>query len=371
MSCDWTNKISSLMDGELAQEEAAQALAHLETCAACRAVRDDFMLLRRQLSSYRAQVTPEAQREALREILSGGEAPGRAPTRAQGAPRGARLLDSLPLIFGAQRTRPALVGALAALLLVSCAGLFAYFNTRRAASPESLAVVNANSPGVSSRDNAPRAGQSNNEVAAANAEPTPSPAMVQQPSPSSGGTSVRQSATASNPANRAWLARRGSPPAERRAPAAQPPTAAERDELAFVNDITSTAAVREFDRAPVAGDPQARTARYVEQAQLLLRSFRNARLNEADGTAFELAHERQRSQKLLYQNIVLRREAASTGNLPVEKLLSSLEPILIDIANLPDNPAQDDVRSIRERMQRRNIVALLQVNAAGRTTRSN
>ena len=112
-----------------------------------------------------------------------------------------------------------------------------------------------------------------------------------------------------------------------------------------------------------------RTARYVEQAQLLLRSFRNARPNET-GPAFDVAHEKQRSQKLLYQNIVLRREAASTGNVPVEKLLSSLEPILIDIANLPDNPAQDDVRSIRERMQRKNIVAILQVNSAS-ATRSN
>ncbi len=366
MSCDWTNKISSLMDGELATEEAAQVLAHLETCAACRAVRDDFMLLRRQLNSYRAQVTPQAQHEALREILSGGEAPG----RAQGTPRGARLLDSLPLIFGAERTRPALLGALALLLLVSCAGLFAYFNTRRAGSPDGLARTNANSPGISSQENAPRAGQSNEEVAA-KAQPTASPAMVQQPSPSSSGTGVRQSATANDFVNRARLARRGSSPAERRAPAARPPATPGSDNLAFVNDLTSTAALRDFDRAPVAGDPQARTARYVEQAQLLLRSFRNARLDENGETASELAHERQRSQKLLYQNIVLRREAASTGNLPVEKLLSSLEPILIDIANLPDNPAQEDVRAIKERMQRRNIVALLQVNSAAARSRSN
>ena len=107
-----------------------------------------------------------------------------------------------------------------------------------------------------------------------------------------------------------------------------------------------------------------KTARHVEQAQLLLRSFRNTRL-ASEGPATDIAYDKKRSQKLLYQNIVLRREASKTGDVPVEKLLSSLEPILLDIANLPDRPAQDDVRSIKERMQRKNIVAMLQVNSNG------
>lgn len=66
---------------------------------------------------------------------------------------------------------------------------------------------------------------------------------------------------------------------------------------------------------------------------------------------------------MLYENIVLRREAASRGNLPVESLLDSLEPILIDIANLPDRPAPADVREINERMRRKNLVAMLQISA--------
>jgi hypothetical protein len=60
---------------------------------------------------------------------------------------------------------------------------------------------------------------------------------------------------------------------------------------------------------------------------------------------------------------VLRREAASRGNLPVESLLDSLEPILIDIANLPDKPAPEDVREINERMRRKNLVAMLQISS--------
>jgi hypothetical protein len=109
---------------------------------------------------------------------------------------------------------------------------------------------------------------------------------------------------------------------------------------------------------------ESKTARHVEQAQLLLRSFRNARPADAGRSASsDLAYEKQRSKKLLYENIVLRREAASRGNLPVESLLDSLEPILIDIANLPDRPAPAALREINERMRRKNLVAMLQISA--------
>ena len=43
--------------------------------------------------------------------------------------------------------------------------------------------------------------------------------------------------------------------------------------------------------------------------------------------------------------------------------LESLEPILIDIANLPDKPDNDAVRVIRQRVERKNIVPLLRVNS--------
>jgi hypothetical protein len=107
-----------------------------------------------------------------------------------------------------------------------------------------------------------------------------------------------------------------------------------------------------------------KTARHVEQAQLLLRSFRNARLADAGRRASsDVAYDKRQSKKLLYQNIVLRREAASRGNLPVESLLDSLEPILIDIANLPDRPAPEDLREINARMRRKNLVAMLQISS--------
>jgi hypothetical protein len=102
------------------------------------------------------------------------------------------------------------------------------------------------------------------------------------------------------------------------------------------------------------------TAHHLEQAHLLLRSFRNTRDSdlEPDG---ELAYEKRRSRDLLYKNILLRRTAEAKGNLPVEELLGSLEPFLLDIANLPDRPSSDEVLSIKDQMKKREIVPVLQI----------
>jgi hypothetical protein len=108
-----------------------------------------------------------------------------------------------------------------------------------------------------------------------------------------------------------------------------------------------------------ASDPETLTARHVEQSSLLLRAFRNAHVEDGD----ELTYESNRARKLLYQNILLRREATTKGNVQVASLLDSLEPILIDIANLQASPAADEVRTIQQRMERKNLVPLLQVNA--------
>lgn len=105
------------------------------------------------------------------------------------------------------------------------------------------------------------------------------------------------------------------------------------------------------------------TARHIERAQLLLRAFRNTRDSNAQPDP-DLSYEKQRSRGLLYKNILLRRHAEAKGNMPVEELLGSLEPFLLDIANLPDRPSNDDVRSIKERMQKKEIVSALQVYSA-------
>ncbi|HEX8088303.1 MAG TPA: hypothetical protein VF762_05590, partial [Blastocatellia bacterium] len=105
------------------------------------------------------------------------------------------------------------------------------------------------------------------------------------------------------------------------------------------------------------------TSKHIERSQMLLRSFRN--MDGAGGRdGSEIAYERQQSRGLLYQNIVLRRDAEAKGNLPVEDLLGSLEPFLIDIANLPEKPSGDDVSAIKERMRKKEILSSLQIYSA-------
>jgi hypothetical protein len=105
------------------------------------------------------------------------------------------------------------------------------------------------------------------------------------------------------------------------------------------------------------------TIRHFEKAQLMLRSFRSASAAKSLATT-DLAYERQLSRRLLYKNILLRRDAEMKGNLPAEEALSSLEPFLIDIANLPDKPSSGELGDIRERLQRKELIASLQISSA-------
>jgi hypothetical protein len=105
------------------------------------------------------------------------------------------------------------------------------------------------------------------------------------------------------------------------------------------------------------------TIRHFEKAQLMLRSFRNASARKSPA-ASDLTYEKQSSRRLLYQNILLRRDAEIKGNIPAEEALSDLEPFLLDIANLPDNPSSSELGAIRERLQRKELIASLQIASA-------
>jgi hypothetical protein len=108
------------------------------------------------------------------------------------------------------------------------------------------------------------------------------------------------------------------------------------------------------------GDFNFEIARHAERAEVLLRSFRNVRL-PANNRALDVSYEKEQSRKLLYQNIALRRDAVTRGDQPATEILNTLEPILLDIANLPNRAKARDVRSIEQDMKKKEIVATLQV----------
>src|SRR5690349_19315364 len=73
MSCRFTEKISSLIDGELSAAEARAVEGHLLTCVQCEEARADFLSLRSQIVSFAATQPGAVQNRALAKILAGAE----------------------------------------------------------------------------------------------------------------------------------------------------------------------------------------------------------------------------------------------------------------------------------------------------------
>jgi hypothetical protein len=100
------------------------------------------------------------------------------------------------------------------------------------------------------------------------------------------------------------------------------------------------------------------TAKHIEQTENLLRSIRNVPVSDSD-EEIDVTYDKALSRKLLIENVVLRRDAEMKAKFPTKTLLTDLEPLLIDIANLPDHAKPDEVRAIKERVQKTEIVAAL------------
>jgi hypothetical protein len=103
-------------------------------------------------------------------------------------------------------------------------------------------------------------------------------------------------------------------------------------------------------------------SKHVEGAQALLRAFRNE-TPTGKVEALDLSYEKQLARNILDRNILLRRDAEKRRNLPVADLLGNLEPVLLDIANIEERASPDEVRAIVELMEKKGIVAKLQVRA--------
>src|SRR5829696_6982272 len=122
MNCNFTEKISSLIDGELSQAEAREVERHVLNCGECEQLRADFLNLRSQIVSFETSLQPVVQNRALKKLLS-----AERPTPARGLQWG----------FGTQAAAFAtllIVGAIIGLLLYQSS------NTRGPASIEHVAV---------------------------------------------------------------------------------------------------------------------------------------------------------------------------------------------------------------------------------------
>jgi anti-sigma factor RsiW len=369
MDCEFTEEVSLLVDGELAPHEAARLRAHIEGCAACRQSRETFLLLRQELRSYDLAPDPHAQSKTLAAILgSRASAEEVAPSAGVWAGRRAtrrgivsRLFGSLDEAFSLRRLRPAYVAAAALLLIATALGLRWFM-----ASHAPLVAQHSGAPASANTNSQPARTNAGADAVATKVETADdvdgqaiSQAKTQQP-PRPAGTKPssregRENAQVRRDASRTGRERREGLNRE------LPQEAARVGEPAPLPASASAVAPYSAENLrAVAADPSQRIGRHAERVERLLRSFRNAPMTGAD-TTLEVADARRLSKRLLYNNIALRREAASAGDLPVEGLLDSVEPILIDISNLPNAPTPAAVGSIKERIQRRQLVGILQV----------
>lgn len=294
MNCSFTEKISSLIDGELSPAEAREVERHLLTCSECELLRADFLNLRSRLTSFETSLEPQVQNRALKKILAG---PRRAPARG------------LQWNFGTQAL------AFATLLIVAAiVGLLAYQNSRQR-EPKEVAVVQSPSP-----------------MPVASVEPPRQPEAKESPEPQPQQSPNKGNEEKPRPAKR--IVREPKP----------------GEQFAAIPERARSA------------DAETMTAMHFETSERLLLAFKNIRLEER-GAAEEVGYERKRAKQLVLQNMLLKREADAAGDVQISSLLENLEPILIDIANLPDKPDENTVRTIRERVERKNIVGLLRVNS--------
>src|ERR1044072_1153784 len=69
MNCSFTEKVSSLIDGELSAVEAREVERHLPGCNECQQLRADFLNLRTHIAGFETSLTPDVQNRALKKIL--------------------------------------------------------------------------------------------------------------------------------------------------------------------------------------------------------------------------------------------------------------------------------------------------------------
>ena len=293
MNCIFTEKVSSLIDGELSQTETREVERHLMSCAGCQEMRADFLNLRSRITNFETSLQPTVQNRALKKILATQR---RAPA------------------LGFQWSFGKAVAFASLLIIAAISGFVVYQGSKSTQTGSSVAV---NTP-----------------------TPVPSSTVQQRPQADASPAPKKENEETTQPR--------------------QTPSAPKRKIVREPRPGEQFAAIPEPPVRPA--DAETMTAMHFEKSETLLRSFRNFRLNEA-GSATEVSYERTRAQQLVYQNMMLRREADARGDVQVASLLETLEPILLDISNLPDKPDNDAVRVIRDRVERKNIVALLKVNS--------
>lgn len=327
MNCSQTEKVSLLIDGELAPADVSAVKQHLQECSECHQAHEAFLNLRSEIASYNSALDPAIVNSALAEVLSQTARNITQPTAASAGWR-----DRLAAALGTDRIFNPGFAAVAALVVLAIAiGAIALFRSR---------------PQV--------------DVAKTSAEPQTTAPV---PSTSQPDDQVADRGKPKGPRQRPQQLNKDSvKPAPAQTPERLPSQPRRRTITPpSYSGIDQTIA---SNAAPLRhADVEILTARHLEQSEMLLRTFRNVRPARGNQSP-DVHYERQRAQQLLYQNMLIRREADVSGDVQLATLLGSLEPILLDIANLRSKPQNEEVNAIKDRVERKSLVPLLQINSS-------
>lgn len=342
-------RIEEYVDGELDGRMIERMGAHLATCMECAS---EFESLRREQEIYAhyqrgIEVTPAQWNIVQARIEQEKDAHAQQPRTP--------LRERLREAFGSRRKfRPAFAAALLLIAVGITAGIL-YLSSRQQQDKVASGSSQPSGPGlpIGSPGELPSVvSNTNSTPVAQDKDPEKDNSNRQTPS-------VAQNAVAS-PAQKKATAVAKLPRSEK--PAVKQPVPDEQAQIVPAVAAAGDNLLNNMRRSmpEATGDFDYEIARHAERAGVLLRSFRNVRLPAAN-RALDVSYEKEQSRKLLYQNIALRRDAATRGDQPATEVLNTLEPILLDIANLPDRARARDVRSIEQRMEKKEIVATLQV----------
>jgi hypothetical protein len=310
MKCDaCLNLLEEYIDGEVVEHDAEQISAHLVTCARCANEFDLFMAQQEIYARYDRELEiPPAMWNtiAARTVAESSLIESRSRFRLGAWVTGWLTLPRFGIAFS---------GAVAVLIAAVVIGVV-YLRTPEQP-PKQMMIAGGNNNIKPTRPAAKATGAMN------------SPPRIEVKMPLSGSGVVHQ---------------RG--PSTSQIPAKRKSNASDQPDVLFTDAAYSDIEDRD-------------TASHLEQAQNLLRSIGNLQPTD-DEEEIDVSYEKAESRRLLNENIVLRRDAEMAGKFPAKSLLGSLEPFLIDIANLPEKASPGELRQIKERVQRTEIVAALQ-----------
>ncbi|HYO63330.1 MAG TPA: zf-HC2 domain-containing protein [Pyrinomonadaceae bacterium] len=368
MRCeDCLTVVEEYFDGELNEETETRVAAHLAACAECSEALDALAEEQTLYARYDREIEPSpalwqavsARIAEADEARATGETFSMlAPERLAAASVLTRWRERVASLFALPSLNPALAGGVALVAVCAFAG-WLWFGLPRTQSPE---LVN-NQPSAAPRVNtAAPASPDENRMAE-----IPGETIKQRNAPAEIAAAVRP-----EPETRVRVA---APRRVSNTTANASAGVADEAEGAVINhehatpndvmlgEVTIASAAPRDPAAPqkFAGSfEELEVARHLERAQIFLRTFSNV-TGADDAAAEDIAYEKRGARELLSENIVLRRESADSGPAPTKQLLDALEPFLLDIANLEDKPSNEDLRHIKERMAKKEIIAALRV----------